>query len=139
MAYYNRGLAWYQFDEYDKALADYTSALDKEDLPASQLPLLHNSLGNVLLMKDRHADSIRAYSKAIALDSGNVSYYTNRAEAHEYDGNDDLAADDYTRAIALEPGNADLYMSRCAAQIRCKRFLAALADFWRGMRIKFRE
>jgi tetratricopeptide (TPR) repeat protein len=138
MAYYNRGLAWYHFDEYDKALADYTSALDK-DLPAGQIACLHNSLGHVLLMKDRHADSIRAYSKAIALDTGNASYYTNRAEAHEYDGNDELAADDYTRALALEPANADLYMSRCSVLIRRKRFLAAFADFWRGMRIKFRE
>lgn len=137
MAYYNRGLAWYHFDEYNKALADYTRALEV-DLPSGKLASLHNNLGHVLLMKDRHAESILAYSKAIALDIGNASYYVNRAEVHEYDGHDDLAADDYTRAIALEHGNADLYMSRCAAQIRCKRFLAALADFWRGVRIILR-
>jgi hypothetical protein len=58
---------------------------------------------------------------------------------HEYDGNHALAVDDYTRAIALEPANADLHMSRCAVQIKRKRFLAALADFWRGISIILRS
>ena len=85
-------------------MPDYSSALDK-GVPTGQLAFLHNSLGQVLLTKDRYADSIQAYSNA----------------------------------IALEPGNADLYMSRCAAEIRCGRFFAALADLWRGMRIKLSE
>jgi tetratricopeptide (TPR) repeat protein len=90
-------------------------------------------------MKDEHAKSICAYSKAIALDIGNVGYYTNRAEAHEYDGNDHLAADDYTRAIALDPRNVDLYMSRCGVLIRRRRYIAALADFWRGVKLMLAE
>lgn len=90
-------------------------------------------------MKDDHTKAIDNYSKAIALDATNPDAYMHRAEAHEDDDNDDFAAADYTRAIALDPANRDLYTSRYAVQIRRRRFLATLADFWRGMKLILAE
>ena len=137
-AYYNRGIAFYHFSNYDKALADYTSALEK-GLPAGKQAALHCSLGHVWFMKNEHDKAICCYSKAIALDAGNSDYYKNRAEVHEYDDNDDLAAADYSQAIALDPANADLYMRRGAVQFRRRRFLASLADLWRGVKLILAE
>lgn len=134
MAYYNRGLAWYHFRDYDRALSDYVCALDK-GVPAEQLALLHCSLGQVWFMKRDRAKAICWYSKAIALDAGDPDYYKSRADVHEHDANDELAAADYTRAIALDPSNAALYISRSAVQFRRWRFLASLADIWRGLRL----
>ena len=90
-------------------------------------------------MKNENDKAICLYSKAIALDAGNSDYYKHRAEVHEYDDNDDLAAADYSQAIALDPANADLYMRRGAVQFRRRRFLASLADLWRGVKLILAE
>lgn len=107
----------------DRAISDYSRALainpDRLDTRLDRAfcyawPEQHEaaSLGHMWFMKNEHEKAICCYSKTIALDPVNADYYKHRAEVHEYDRNDRLAAADYSQAIALDPANADLYMSR---------------------------
>jgi superkiller protein 3 len=123
VAYYNYGLALYEFGREDAALgqwevaftldplnAQYAEALGigltgKEDRKALEYfekaielgaddPMLHNNLGLLLIRMGRHAEAEAHFTTAVNADSTNESYQLNLAVAH-------LKSKDFVSAIPL--------------------------------------
>ena len=99
-AYHNRGIAWGEKKEYDKAIADFDEAirLDPKDAVA------YNNRGIAWHDKREYDKAIADYTEAIRLDpearrrvhaTGAIAWYAKE----EYD----KAIADYTEAIRLDP------------------------------------
>ncbi|MFH1154224.1 MAG: tetratricopeptide repeat protein [Pseudomonadota bacterium] len=135
-AYNNRGIAYLELKEYDRALEDFQTVQvlnpDKEDI--------HFNIGTAYSYKKQPQEAARHYTIAISRNPENYAAYYNRGVAREdlkqYDGaiqdlttflrfNRDhywalaylgdayadsgrlsLARDSYTKAVAADPGNA---------------------------------
>lgn len=74
-AYYNRGLAFADMGEFEKAIRDLNTIISRnsEDTGA------YKSHGDVHLQQNKFDKAIRDYSKAIDLKSGSLFIYCDRA------------------------------------------------------------
>src|SRR3954468_10687548 len=89
----------------DEAERLYVQVLSSEPRNAHALHLL----GVTFHQKRRHADAIEWISRAIAVDSGNYSFYVNLSAAHMALGQAEPAIAAMRRAIQLEPDRAPLH------------------------------
>ena len=128
IAYYNRGSAWSDKGDNDRAIADYseTIRLDPNYAPA------YNNRGNAWGDKGDTDRAIADYSEAIRLDPKFVPAYNNRGSAWGDKGNNDRAIADYSEAIRLDPKGAGSYRSRGHANFDKGDFTAAAADLLRA-------
>lgn len=65
--------------------------------------------GNTKMSAKQYDAAIDAYTRAIALDSTNAVYYSNRAAAYSSKGDHDKAILDAERAIEVDPGFVKAY------------------------------
>lgn len=63
----------------------------------------------------RYKEAVDDYTKAIEINGGNATYYSNRGDANFKSKNYEEAADDYTNAIKMDKGKAAYYTSRAEA------------------------
>ena len=99
IAYYSRGLAYYDKGDDDRAIAEYNEAirLDPKFAQAySSRGLAYDHKGDL-----GHADP--DYNEAIRLDPKYAQAYFNRGNAYYQKGDDDRAIADYSEAIRLDP------------------------------------
>jgi tetratricopeptide (TPR) repeat protein len=113
-AYLNRGNVHAQRARYDRAFADYQSAMALD--PAN--PLILYNRGNAYFDTRQDVRAIADFTQAIALDEGFALAYYNRGLALERLGDTSAAAADYRRALALDPkaGNARSRLERLQSQ-----------------------
>jgi tetratricopeptide (TPR) repeat protein len=92
-----RGIEAQENGDYDKAIADYTLAiqLDPNNKEA------YDKLGCAYLDQDDYFLAVACYSELIKLDQKNADAYLNRGDAYRGKGNDDQAIADYSQAIQL--------------------------------------
>ena len=79
MAYHNRGLAWDNKGEYDKAIADYNQALTINPNYA----YAYVNRGDAWNEKGEYDKAIADYNEAIRLDPNFASAYCNRGKPGE--------------------------------------------------------
>jgi tetratricopeptide (TPR) repeat protein len=111
VAYYSRGLAYYDKGDDDRAIAEFNEAipLDPKSAQAySSRGLAYDHKGDL-----GHADP--DYNEAIRLDPKYGQAYFNRGNAHYQKGDDDRAIADYSEAIRLDPKYAYAYKNRGTA------------------------
>jgi tetratricopeptide (TPR) repeat protein len=102
----SRGLAYLALGNEDKAIDDFSNALELDD--RNQDALLNR--GNVLLSLKEFDQAQQDFSKGIDLNAGNTAAYAGRAKAFEAIGNYDRAIADLAKLLELEPRNvAALY------------------------------
>ncbi|QJT07845.1 tetratricopeptide repeat protein [Oceanidesulfovibrio marinus] len=103
--YNNRGALWRDFGQYDKAIDDFTHAIDNRPDPVSYM-----SRGNtwVDLGDDRRA--IEDYTASIRMRPDYARAYNNRAFAWLNLGQVDNAKADFARARQLDPSIENLTM-----------------------------
>jgi tetratricopeptide (TPR) repeat protein len=130
-AYLTRGIAYYDKDEYDKAIADYTRAieLDPNGEPA------YNNRGLAYYYKGEYGRAIADLNRAIELDPKSQTAYNNRGNAYKGKREYDKALDDYNRAIELDPNYALAYNNRGTAYAARGEYARAIADFNRGTKL----
>jgi tetratricopeptide (TPR) repeat protein len=107
-AYTNRGVAFHNKGQFDRALEDYTTAISlkpNEYLAYTNRGITFKEMGQL----DR---AIEDYNSAIALKPTLYSAYNNRGIAFQAKGQLDRAMQDYNTAIALKPLLADAYTNR---------------------------
>ena len=117
-AYYNRGNAYSNKGDTDRAIADYTAAIQLDPTYANA----YYNRGNGYSNKGDTARAIADYSEAIRLEPTYANAYYNRGNAY---GNKDYthrAIADYTETIRLDPTYANAYLNRGLAYEK-------LADF----------
>lgn len=104
--YYNRGVAWHEKGDYDKAISTYTIAIKIN-------PRLVDAYVNRGLAyaqgKGLYDRAISDSTKAIELNPWEALAYNNRGFAYKGKGQYDLAISDYTKTIILSPRDAWTY------------------------------
>ena len=131
VAYYSRGLAYYDKGDDDRAIAEYNEAIRLDP----QLAQAYSSRG---LAYDHKGDLGRAepdYNEAIRLDPKYAQAYFNRGNAYYQKGEDDRAITDYSEAIRLDPKYAYAYNNRGTAYDRRGDHDRAIADYSEAIRL----
>lgn len=99
-AYYNRGLAFQNMGELDKAIEDYKTIL-KLNIRYSEA---HFNLGYIdLVFKKDYKSAIAHFTDAIRSNDLYAEAFFNRGLAYEYSGNKSAAIKDYNEALKIIP------------------------------------
>ncbi|MGH6835049.1 MAG: tetratricopeptide repeat protein, partial [Methylocella sp.] len=124
-AYYNRGLAYYDRGDHDRAIADYDAAirLDPKHVDA------YNNRGNAYQAKGDHDRAIADYDAAIGLDPEDVDAFYNRGNAYQAKGDHDRAIADYDESIRLDPEFVRAYRRRGIGHLYSGSLAKAQGDF----------
>jgi len=122
-SYYNRGFEYYKKQEYDKAIADYSQAiqLDPNATRYANRGAAYNNKGD-------YDKAIADFNQAISFDSRNETAYSNRAFAYNGKGDYDKAIADANQAIQLDPNFANPYRHRGYAYMKKGDYKQARAD-----------
>jgi tetratricopeptide (TPR) repeat protein len=131
-AYKNRGYDYNAKRDFDRAIADYTKAIeiDPKDAEAyNNRGYAHHAMGDF----DR---AIADYTKVIEIDPRSEAAFNNRGSDYEAKGDFERAAADFTKAIEIDPKDADAYINRCWLRATTNRDLTlAFADCDTGLRL----
>ena len=101
----NRGVAYEDKGDYDRAIADYDQAIRLEPDYASAF----NNRGVAYRLKSDYDRAIRDYDQAIRLKPDYALAFNNRGYAYRQKGEYDHAIRDYDQAIRLKPDYVDAY------------------------------
>ena len=119
--------------EYDKAIALFTSAIERGDLSRPNQALAFHYRGAEYLKKNQLAEAIRDLDNALRIDPKLVTAYNDRAIAYRRQGQYGRAIDDYGQAIRLRPDWHDWYLNRGMALTYLGRNDEAIADFTKAL------
>jgi tetratricopeptide (TPR) repeat protein len=106
--YYNRGLAYYETGDFDRAIADHTKAIEIDPQRADA----YASRGLAYRNKGEFDRAIGDSTKAIEIDPQHADAFNVRGLAYRSKGEIDRAIADYTKAIEINPQHADAYSNR---------------------------
>ena len=124
-AYNYRGYSHILAGDFDRALADYTKAIDLR-------PLYADAYYNRALVYDMHKNerekAIYDFTKAVQLKPRFGDAYFGRGAAYAKSEKYDSAIADYDRAIEMLPQNADIYYNRAVAYYGKGEYDNAWAD-----------
>ena len=125
LAYLNRGDAYYNLKQYEKAIEDYnkTIELDPENVIA------YGRRGDAYGRLKQYESAIINYSKAIDLDPEYAPAYNNRANILYTTRQYEKAIEDYSKTIELDPGNDTVYSNRGLAYSGLEQYEKAAADY----------
>lgn len=126
-----RGICYAYLEAYDKAMADFTGALQRNPY----YPDAYNERGNLLRLEGRAEAAIADYTVALRLDGKHYAAYYNRALAYEMVGNYEAAAADLNQIIELNPTIAPAYEVRGRVRANLRDFSGAIADLERYLRM----
>lgn len=97
-AFYNRGNAYYDLGDFDRAILNFSQALQLN----TDADVYYNQ-GNAYANLQRHDQAIQNYSWAIQLKPDYHYAYYNRANSYFWKGDYDNAMEDYRKAYELNP------------------------------------
>src|SRR4051812_48241305 len=123
-AFYRRGQAYFQKEAYDRAIADFTSAIRLDPKDAR----VFNARGLAYREKDNPDAAIADFTSAIRLDPKNVRVYNHRGVAHGDKADFDRAIADYSAAIRLDPKYSIAYFNRAKEYRDYGQLERAIAD-----------
>jgi serine/threonine protein kinase len=103
-----RGVAYFNLQDYDRALSDFTQAIQ---LDHSLAPAYYNR-GHTYDTLQQYEDALSDLSRAIQLDHNYAAAYYNRGGVYNELEQYDKALADFSRAIQLEPEDAQAYYGR---------------------------
>ena len=118
--YYNRGNAYADKGDYDRAIENYTRAIE----------LNSKNRGHRIVYDVNKA--IKDYTKAIELSPKNADTYHCRGLVYYQKGDYDRAIEDFTRTIELNPNDAGAYYSRGLAYALQKMPTLACNDLYKA-------
>jgi protein O-mannosyl-transferase len=125
VAYKNRGVYYYERGEFDRAIEDYTKAID---LDPSYIHA-YNNRGLAFCRIGRLDRAFADFNKALAINPTHFEALVNRGLAFDQAGQPEKAIEDYDAAIALSPSNHDVYNYRGIALDEIGRLDKAIADY----------
>jgi tetratricopeptide (TPR) repeat protein len=130
--YFDSGKAYYEKEDYDRAIADYSKAIgikpDDEDA--------YFWRGLAYYAKGDYDRVIADSSKAIGIEPDGASAYNIRGLAYYDKGDYDRAIADYSKAIGIKPDDAIAYNERGKAYYQKGDYDRAIADQSKAIGIK---
>jgi tetratricopeptide (TPR) repeat protein len=143
-----RAWTYKELNERDSALNEFAKAIENARGNKEMATAYHDRGRYYTLLRPRPyvksgsltipnaiALSIHDFSKAIALDPKESSYYSSRADAYLGAGKYDLSINDFNIAIAMEPKSAGLYSARAHVFRFLNKMEQAAADFSRAIEL----
>ena len=127
---FNSGFAYLNKKEYDKAISDFTKAIEIDP----NYPFAYANRGLAYTYRKDLTRAILDYNKAIELEP-KLAVYTNRGCAYANQGNISQAISDFTKAIELNPNDAYAYTNRGLAYASQKNFAQAISDSAKAIEI----
>ncbi len=113
--YFQRGKHYFSIGDYDKAIEDFTRAIELEH----NFVFAYTERGLAWEMKGFHEKALADYDKALEINPEYEKAYKDRAMTWQAMGEYAKALDDYTRAIELNPEDSEaFYQIGC---IYCKQ------------------
>jgi tetratricopeptide (TPR) repeat protein len=104
-AYASRGQEWYAKHDYDKAIADFSRAIDLNPKGLAEYGtgaiLAYGNRGNAYNEKGDTKRAIENYTTAIAIDPKYTASYTSRGLQYEKLGDTEKARADFNAALGL--------------------------------------
>ena len=125
MLYYDRGIAYKNEKQLDRALADYSEAIKLD--PRYSHAYLNRALAYA--STGDFAGSIADSSEAIKLDPTNMLPYLNRGLAYRSLRNFDAAIADFTKAVSISSAGPNLFLTRGYAYCSKGDMNSAIADY----------
>jgi len=126
-----KGDKYYFQSEYNKAIVEYTKAIeiDPKDTYA------YNNRGNSYNNLGKHTTAIADYTKAIEIDPEFVRAYINRGYSYGQLEKYTTAIADYTKAIEIDPKDTYAYNGRGYAYNLLGKYTTAIADFTKAIEL----
>jgi len=164
-ALYNRGLAYYTQEKYNKALYDFDQVIDisPDDVQAfeqrarvkfllndpegayldysyaleqSPSSILFVNRGMASSMLENYSKALKDYDDALEKNPSDAEAYVNKGDIFFATGDYKEAIQLYTLAIQLVPGDERTYNNRANAYIKLALFDQALQDYNTALQIK---
>jgi tetratricopeptide (TPR) repeat protein len=124
-AYKNRGNAYDDKGEYDRALEDYEQAVAINPRDADAF----NSRGATYMALGRYERAIQDFDQAIALNPASPMAFSNRCFAKALLGQLEQGLADCNEALRVRPKNPGAFAGRGLINLKLKRYDAAIADY----------
>lgn len=131
IAYNNRGNAYANSAEYDRAIEDYDHSLELNP----RYVRAYNNRGVAYEKKREFGRAIENYDAATQLDSSYVIAVANRAGAFTKKREYERAVRDYDTVIKLQPSSKEGWRGRCWAHAQLGDLNAALKDCNEAIRL----
>jgi tetratricopeptide (TPR) repeat protein len=128
VAYVNRGAVLQDLRLWQEALADYDSALARQQGQPGEADL-HNHRGNVLKELRRYPEALQSYDRAIALAPERANFHNNRGITLRVAGSYPEALAAFDRALALDPAYAQAFNNRANTLNNLGRRAEALQSY----------
>jgi hypothetical protein len=125
IAYYNRGMAYSERGETDRAIADFEELVEMD--PGDYE--VHTRLGVLYAQSGFLSKAIASFNKAIEMNPDYPFAYGNRGYAYSLLGKKEKAIKDLSRAIALDKGYVKAYVNRGNLYLSSGREELAARDF----------
>jgi tetratricopeptide (TPR) repeat protein len=127
----NRGYAYWNREQWEKAMADYTKALERNP----RYPLALSNRGVGFSHFKQWDKAVMDYTRALEIDSNFTKAYSNRGVAFQNLKQWDKALIDYTKAIRVNPNYAKAYSNRGVAYENLKQWELAIADHSKALEL----
>jgi tetratricopeptide (TPR) repeat protein len=135
-----RGLSYSKNRQYDKAIYDFTRALELTGEGDKNLRfLIYEMRGDAYFGKNAWTSAIEDYWKAVAedVDNKNVKYvYLNRGWAYLNNNETEFAIKDFDRTISIDSKLAEAYFGRGNAWLKKADPQRALTDAKEALKLK---
>ena len=129
LLYFQKGVFNSAQHAYDKAVEDYTRAIEC----GLQHVVVHSNLGTALAQLGRYAEALASYDKAIALDPKYAAAHIGRGVSLNNLGRHEEALASYDKGLDLDPGYAIAHYNRGNALNALGRHEDALASYDRSI------
>lgn len=119
-----KGINWYNQEEYDRAIAEYDKALMLD----RNFTTAYYNKGLVFYAKGNYDNAISEYDKVLEIDKNDTITYNNRGLAWQKKGDLDKAISDYGKAIDYDPNYFLAYYNRGLTWYYKGEYEKAIAD-----------
>jgi tetratricopeptide (TPR) repeat protein len=131
VAFCTRGTAFFNRQDYNRAIADYDEAIRLDPNYA----LAFYSRGCAYDRKGDYDRAIKDYDEAIRLNPKHHAFFSDRATAYWSKGDYDRAIPDYDEAIRLSPNEATYFSNRANAYKKKGELERAMTDYDEAIRL----
>jgi len=130
-AYYSRGMVYFETEEYDRAIADFSKTMEIDARHADAL----NQRGLAYRSRGELDRAIADYSRLIEIEPQHADAYNNRGNAYGAKGDYERAIADYSRAMELDPEESGYARSLGLAHYGKGDFKGAATDMLRAIEL----
>ena len=131
LLYHYRGDAYLAKGDFDKAINDYSKAIEN----GFSNVFVYTNRGNAYSLKGQYDEAIADFDEAIRLNPENNHVYHYRGDAYVGKEDFDKAINDYSKAIENGFSNVSVYTNRGNAYSLKGQYDEAIADFDEAIRL----